>query len=164
MSPQTPVSRGRRQAGFCFWASPPEPSPEASGPPGGFPSFRAKNEPQDHLPGHPGESRTLSDTRSKVTGWRPRKGVCAGPLGQVEEIRRLLHQAAACLPTPSPLCMEVGAAFSRKGPLMENLPSQPVLSGARERIKLLEAAWPLPKTLLSPRIWSFSCKGSPTPP
>ncbi|CAI9152591.1 unnamed protein product [Rangifer tarandus platyrhynchus] len=43
-----------------------EPSPEASGPPGGLSSFRAQNEHQDHLPGHPsGQEHTL-DTRSKV--------------------------------------------------------------------------------------------------
>ena len=110
-----------------------EPSPEASGPPGGFPSFRAQNEHQDHLPGHPGGQE--HSLRHPVQGnrvERPRKGVCAGPLqGKWREVRAPSSSAAACLPTP-PLCAWRWGCLLKEGPLMENLPSQPVLSGARE--------------------------------
>lgn len=62
-SPLTPGSPGKVPRAClgkaCSWSltslgSSSEPSPEAGGPPGCFSSFRAQNEYQDHLPGHPG--------------------------------------------------------------------------------------------------------------
>lgn len=68
MSPEplSPVERGAEASPLLGISS--EPSPEASGHSGRFPSFRAQNEHQDHLPGHPGGQEHSLDTRSKVTG------------------------------------------------------------------------------------------------
>ena len=138
-----------------------EPSPEASGPPGGFLSFRTQNEHQDHLPGHPrGQEHTLRHPVQGNRVERPRKGVCAGPLrGKWREVRAPSSSAAACLPTPPlQLCVWKWGCLVKEGPLIENLPSQPVLSGAREE-SLLEAVAPPPRPSLSPRTWSFPVKG-----
>ena len=56
MSHLTPGSRWRvaGRPGALGLSLPPGPSSEAGGPPGWFSSFRAQNEYQDHLLGHPG--------------------------------------------------------------------------------------------------------------
>lgn len=116
MSPQTPVSRGRGQARpHHFWASPQSPALRPVDLQVGFPLSEPKMNIRTIYLAIRVVKNTLSDTRSKVTGWRDLErgcvlGLCRASGGKSEH---LLHQLQpACPPLPS---VHGGrAAFSRK--------------------------------------------------
>lgn len=127
MSPRTPVSRGRGagEASPLLGISS-EPSPEASGPQVGFPLSEPKMNIRTIYLAIEVVKNTLSDTRSKVTGWRDLErgcvlGLCRASGGKSE---RLLHQLQPACP-PSPLCMEVGLPQGRPFDGKPTFPASP---------------------------------------